>query len=161
MTPLLDGLYIYHKTPTLSWKELRYGLNKRYIDERGVSRYASEILTLDSCDKQVELASLNFQDLFNAHELLNSLAQDSKTTKDPSKIWIYILLSWLFENKHNYIDPFEIIDEIYADFGYPEEISTLVRYMPATEDSAKSENQLVRNWEKFLSSFEQEQRKCI
>ena len=161
MPPLIDGLYIYHKAPNLSWKELQYGLNKHYINESEVSRYASEALTLDSCDKQVELASLCTQELFNAHELLRSLTQNTNTEKDSSKVWIYILLSWLFENKHHYNDPFETIDEIYADFGYPEEVSTLIRYMPATEGSASSEDQLVLNWEDFLSSYEQELRNTV
>ena len=131
------------------------------MDECGVSLYASEALTLNSCEKHVELASLNTQKLFGAHELLNSLAQNNSTIKDPSKIWIYILLSWVFENKHNYINTFEIIDEIYADFGYPEEASTLIRYIPATEGSATSEDQLAHNWEDFLSSYEQDLRNAV
>ena len=90
MLPLLGGLYICHKAPNLSWKELQYGLNKLYINESGVSQYASEALTLDSCDKQVELASLSTQELFNAHELLYSLTQNTNTKKDPSKAWIHI-----------------------------------------------------------------------
>ena len=156
MLPLFDGRYIYHKVPNFNWEELKYGPNKHYMDECGVSQYASETLTLDSCDKQVELSSLDTEELFSAHELLHSLAQNNSTIKDPSKIWIYILLSWLFENKHNHIDPFEIIDEICADFEYPEELSTLIKYMPTTESSATSEDQLVHNWEDFLSSYEQD-----
>ena len=102
MSPLFDGRYIYHKVPSFSWEKLKYGP----MDKCGVSLYTSEALTLDSCEKHVELASLHTQELFGAHELLNSLARYNSTIKDPSKIWIYILLSWLFESKHNYIDPF-------------------------------------------------------
>ena len=161
MLPLLDGIYTHRKAQNLSWKELQYGPSKLHTNESGVSQYASEALTLDSCDKQVELASLSTQELFNAHELLYSLTQNTNTKKDPSKAWIYIFLSWLFENKHHYSDPFEAIDKIYADFGYPEEVSTLVRYMPATEDSATSEDQLVHNWADFLSSYEQKLRNTV
>lgn len=161
MPPLLDERCIYHKVPNFSREELKYGLNKRYMDECGVSLYASEALTLNSCGKHVELASLNTQELFGAHELLNSLAQNNSNIKAPSKIWIYILLSRLFENKHNYIEPFEIIDKICANFGYPEEVSTLIRYMPTTEGSATSEDQLAHNREDFLSSYEQEPRNTV
>ena len=119
------------------------------MDEYGVSQYASETLTLESCDKQVDLSSLSTEKLFSAHELLHSLAQNSNTTEDPFKAWTYILLSWLFENKHNNSDPFEITAKAYADFGYPEEASALDRYMPTTEESAKSEEQSVLNGKTF------------
>ena len=109
------------------------------MDERGVSQYASEILALDSCDKQVELSSLNAEEFFSAHELLHSLGQNSNTKEDPSKAWIYILLSWLFENKYYCNNPFDVIDKVGADFECLEEVSALVRYMPTIEGSAKSE----------------------
>ena len=69
---LLGGLYIHYKIPNLRCKELQSGLNKRYMDECGVSQYASETLTLDSCDKQVEPPSLSIEKLFSWHEALHS-----------------------------------------------------------------------------------------
>lgn len=31
------------------------------------------------------------------------------------------------------INPFEAIDMVYADFDYPEEVESLVSYMPSTD----------------------------
>lgn len=84
--PWLDRLWIYHKAPKSIWKEIQYGPNKHYINESGISQFASEALTLHSRDKHVELASLSTQELFNAHELLHSLTQNTNTEKDPSKV---------------------------------------------------------------------------
>ncbi len=34
------------------------------------------------------------------------------------------------ENRETVEDPFAVVEELYADFDYPEEIAGFVRYMP-------------------------------
>jgi len=45
------------------------------------------------------------------------------------------------------------VEQIYSDFDYPEELSPLIRYMPASEGIEGSEDQLFKNWEKALSDY--------
>jgi hypothetical protein len=76
------------------------------------------------------------QENYLANDLLHSLAnKDLSPATDTTKPWIFLLLSFLFEHQENYDDPLEIVEELYADFNYPEEISSLVRYMPPPKES--------------------------
>ncbi|MBN3862001.1 DUF2247 family protein [Pseudomonas frederiksbergensis] len=151
---LLDGHQIYKKTPWLNWKELLYGFKHGLIDEKGVSEYACEALTEMSLQEAIELASLLPQEDYLATNLLQSLAdKDLSAETDTAKPWIFLLLSFLFEHQENYEDPFEIVEEIYADFDYPEEIAPLVRYMPPPEGVEGSEERLFENWKTALSVY--------
>ncbi|GFN32158.1 hypothetical protein PCURB6_24180 [Paenibacillus curdlanolyticus] len=51
-------------------------------------------------------------------------------------------------------DPLEMVEAIYADFDYPEEISNFVRYMPVQQPISNSietnVQSLYKNWEMFL-----------
>jgi hypothetical protein len=159
----LDGYYIYKKTPWLNWKELLYGFEHGFIDEKGVSEYACKTLTEKSSQEAIELASLLPQENYLANDLLHSLANKGLSpATDTAKPWIFLLLSFLFEHQENYDDPLEIVEELYADFNYPEKIASLVRHMPPPEGVEGSEERLFENWKIALSayknSFEQQNR---
>lgn len=151
---MLDGYNIYKKTPWLNWKELLYGFEHDFIDEKGVSEYAYEALTDKSPQEAIELASLLPQEDYLTSNLLQSLAdKDLSPETDTAKPWIFLLLSFLFEHQENYEDPLEIVEELYADFDYPEEIAPLVRYMPPPEGVEGSEERLFENWKIALSAY--------
>ncbi|WP_460146511.1 DUF2247 family protein [Pseudomonas sp. S2_A02] len=160
---LLDGHYIFKKTPWLNWKELLYGFEHGFIDEKGVSKFACEVLTKKPQQEAIELASLLPQENYLASNLLQSLAdKDLSPETDTTKPWIFLLLSFLLEHQENYEDPLEIVEDLYADFDYPEEIAPLVRYMSPPEGVEGSEERLFENWKIALSaykaSFEQQNR---
>jgi hypothetical protein len=156
MKPLpLKSQYIYSKTPWLSWRELFFGLENGYIDEKTLSEYVCDALNSTSPPEAFELASLEPQENHLARNLLKSLNEKySSTESDPTKPWIFLLLSYLFENKEKYDDPLGIVEQLYADFDYPEEISPLVRYMPLPEGVEGSEDLLLQNWRTALSNYE-------
>lgn len=47
-------------------------------------------------------------------------------------------------------DPLQLIEMLYADFGYPTEIETLVRYMPATPGAPTGVMALEERWTDYL-----------
>lgn len=63
-------------------------------------------------------------------------------------------MKWVFENKEHYADPFEVVETIYADFDYPEEISQFVRYMPSNQPLLDlvdfNKERLYKNWSDYL-----------
>ncbi|QAY85587.1 DUF2247 family protein [Pseudomonas arsenicoxydans] len=155
MNPLrLDSQYVYSKTPWLSWKELFFGLENGYIDEKALSGYVCDALTSTSPPEAIELALLEPQENHLAKSLLKLLNEKySSTESDPTKPWIFLLLSFLFENKENYDDPLGMVEQLYADFDYPEEIAPLVRYMPLPEGVEGCEELLLQNWRMALSNY--------
>lgn len=152
----LHGNYVFSKAPWLTWSELLYGLEKGYIDDQGVSSFACNTLTTSSPKKAYELSTLEQQELYLARDYLESLASNEPTKKEEkiSQPWIYMLLSYLFENKGLFSDPLEKIEELYADLDYPEDISSSVRYMPSPEGEVGSEERLYANWKSVISEYE-------
>lgn len=70
-----------------------------------------------------------------------------------------IILSWIFENKDNIQDPLMLVEKIYADFDYPEEIYDLIRYnVPKDgcrpQDYSKKENtqRLMKKFKNYCNS---------
>ncbi|MCU0122213.1 DUF2247 family protein [Pseudomonas sp. B2M1-30] len=149
----LDGNYAFSKAPWLTWKELLFGLNRGYIDEEGVSKYVCNTLTESSSEKAYELASLEPEELSSAYDLLDFLADKNEAEEtEITKPWIFLLLSHYLDNKHLLKDPLETIEDLYAEFDYPEEISSIVRYMPPPEGVDGSEVRIYENWKNIISN---------
>ncbi|HIQ51678.1 MAG TPA: DUF2247 family protein, partial [Pseudomonas pachastrellae] len=72
------------------------------------------------------------------------------------KAWIFLSFFWVFINRGKYQDPLGIVEELYADFDYPESVAPIVRYMPAADPSVAGENQLFKNWSNMLESSRRE-----
>jgi hypothetical protein len=49
------------------------------------------------------------------------------------------------------VEPLEVIEMLYADFGYPKEIEGLVRFMPPPPGAASGHRAIEQRWENFLS----------
>ncbi|MGU9852653.1 DUF2247 family protein [Pseudomonas koreensis] len=154
----LNGNYIFSKTPWLNWSQLNVGLKKGFINEQGISDYICNGLTKTSPPEAYEIATLNATEHQLLRELLQTLInKDShqvESEEEAIKPWIYLTLSYLYENKDLSKDPFESIEELYADLDYPEEIAPIVRYMPLPEGVVGSEEQLYENWKTILSNYE-------
>lgn len=119
----------------LSWKELLFGIsNKLYAPSFAIDhaiRFAQEV---DDCsDLILELAFLNKGE--SVHPYVDELADHEifDARRDVADIWQYLLLSWLYTNREKYDDPLQIVELIYSDFDYPENMKKFVRYMPSTK----------------------------
>lgn len=150
----LEGNYIYKLAPWLSWNDVLYGLEQRHIDEKGVSDYICCSLTLAHPEEAYEIAVIPENSRHLVHQLLSTLASQSKTeTANPTEPWIFLSLSFLFDNKHLYNDVYAELEMLYADFNYPEVIAPLIRYMPAPDGVEGSEDYLLENWKAVLSRY--------
>ena len=70
--------------------------------------------------------------------------------------WLYVLLSWIYENRSDFDDALQAVEQVYADFDYPQSIESFVRYMPSDEPSLgsieKDTERLYKKWDSYLSS---------
>lgn len=153
MNLLLSGKYIFSKAPWLNWEEVLYGLDHGYVDCSEVSSYACESLTKNSSTNEYELASLGCDGFSNVRDLLKTLTGNELDSENLSGAWAYLLLSWIFDNKENYCDPFELVDMVCAEFNYPDELLSLIRYMPLQEGGEGSEEYLMSNWARYLFEY--------
>lgn len=140
-----------------SWREILFGLDHNILSSYSAVEHAMEELksTDDFSDSLVELASLSEGDAVRDYvEDLVSLEKD-KTFEAETK-WLYVLLSWIYENRNDFDDALQVVEQVYADFDYPQSIETFVRYMPSDEPSLgsveKDTERLYEKWKSYLSS---------
>ena len=66
------------------------------------------------------------------------------------RVWLYLALAWLLERATSTADPLGIVEMLYADFGYPEEIKGLVRWMPAEPGQELGVPAIERRWRTYV-----------
>ncbi len=146
----------------LSWTEVLWGYRRQYLGWSDVVEMATRCINQepDGSDTVIELASLTRQDAQRAGEILEALSRAEATDvgTDPKRVWLFLILAWLYANRDHRSDPLGDVERVYADFEYPEEIAGLVRYMPAEPVSAgivdaadKPTEQLYSRWRQFVT----------
>lgn len=86
--------------------------------------------------------------------------EDKQDGEEIKEKWLYLILKWLYKNRSKYEDPLEIVEELYEEFEYPENMKAFVRYMPSDSGDLGSlelnRERLYKNWKKYLVDFEEE-----
>jgi hypothetical protein len=140
----------------LTWRDILYAIDRQFLSPNAAIEHA--IIELSKIEEfpqsLLDLASLNKNE--SIHPYLDQLAdlEPEQPIEDIDEKWIYLILAWVFENRDNCSDPFGIVEQIYADFNYPEQISAFIRYMPSDEPDLGSpelnEARLYKKWEDYL-----------
>jgi hypothetical protein len=156
----------------LTWVEAQYGFDRGWLNASsmiGLALAALEEKT-ENDPAEVRLAGLRDYEEWAVRELVEKLAKraGASSIEAVKKKWLCLILSWVYENREDFDDPFAIIDEIYSDFDYPEEIKGFVSYMPDGEPSStppyKAETgkeRMLRLWKEYVDSCVAERNKRI
>ncbi|ASA23038.1 DUF2247 family protein [Paenibacillus donghaensis] len=140
----------------LTWSDLFFAIKQGYLTSEAATEHAMYVISEEQNLSQdvIDLAWVKKGE--DIHPYINKLSgfitvEDNNIAQE--KI-LYVVLQWVYENKEHYTDPLEVVETIYADFDYPEEISQFVRYMPPNQpllDSLELSNErLYRNWSEYL-----------
>ena len=136
-----------HTLPTLT--ELAYGFDHGWLRESEVVGIAEHELAsgVALAPSGEELALLLRDDYTRVADVLSNVEADGGQAW---RLWLYLALAWLSENRDQFEDPYEAIESLYADFGYPDEIAGLVRFMPARAGEASGLGAIDRRWAAYL-----------
>ncbi len=139
----------------LTWSEIRFGLENRLLDPVAPSEVAAaELNQPDPNPELLELATAKPGE--PVLPLVNALADRETLTLDSrvSEKWVFLVLAWLFEHRNGLPDPLQAVENVYAEFDYPEGVAGFVRYMPSDEpdlgSQERNERRLMQKWERFL-----------
>lgn len=144
----------------LTGAELAYGFREGWLTRADVvalalAKYEAE-LPLSSAEE--ELALLLSSDLDRVDELIAHLEIDDEPTEQRARLWLFLSLAWLLEHRQDFSDPLGVIEMLYADFDYPDEIEGLVRFMPAAGPDP-SVDAIDRRWRAFVDRLNSEYEK--
>lgn len=145
------------KKVKLTWDDIVYGIENGYVSpDIAIEHAISEVARCEEYPESlIDLASLRKGESVYPH--LNELANLERIQQDNECIkqkWMYLVLDWVYYNKDKYSDSLGLVEQIYSDFDYSEQISTFVRYMPTNEPDLGSlelnKARLFKNWKRYL-----------
>lgn len=129
--------------------ELAYGLSEGWLAARDVvSLVRKAAIDGRPLSKALEEITLLFDD--DLDEVPRLLAADTDQEEDASEVWLFLSLAWLFDHREEFPDPLGVIEMLFADFGYPEQMIGLVRYMPVVDSAPGGVEAIERRWATFL-----------
>ena len=126
--------------PNWKWVELKFGLLNYYLSEKEIINYANQLLDseVECWDQVVQLAIADEEEVDGLLDELILHEEEIDEQMIESK-WIFAFVYHAF----NYLTTsmYSIIEDVYDEFNYPDEIKSLVYYMPC-EDGVPIEEKL-------------------
>lgn len=111
------------------WNELKVGLEKSIISNSEIISYAVLVLSegITQFDHVLELAIAKEEEV---DEIILDLAftEGEQDLKMINSKWIFAIIYDAYIYLGNGV--YNVIEDVYAEFEYPEEISNLINYMP-------------------------------
>lgn len=132
--------------------ELAYGFREGWLTRFDViavalAKYKADLPLSRS---EEELALLLSDDLDRVDELIADLEIVDEPAEQRARLWLFLALAWLLERRQDFSDPLMVIEMLYADFDYPDEIQGLVRFMPTAPDEAAGVEAIEQRWRAFV-----------
>lgn len=146
------------------WQEIRYGLERQWLSRRDAIALAVRLMSEGSEDSDViELASLTHKDPVD--HLVEALAEKEESLSEDCirQTWLYLLLAWVLSHREEFDDPLQIVEQIYAEFRYPDAIRSFVRYMPMDGPDLgreANEQRLFDRWSQYVAAERRRRQKA-
>lgn len=167
MSSLSPTLDFCMQSADLQWIDVIWGIENGLLTWKDVRNFALHRMSnpqSTTFDVENSIVALGKN---NASEIMD-LARDAASFDSPIVLeqqkekWLFLLLKWAYENRSSIPYPLGVVDELYADFGYPEDLEPFVAFLPPKDGweplkhtAQENEERLFRNWELYLknSSF--------
>jgi hypothetical protein len=116
----------------VNWQDVRFGLVNQLLDSEAPIEKAIDEAGVSESPSDALFDLIASSDVDQTQGLVDELAKREATASEDEirGKWLYIVLAWLFEHRAAIDDPLRHVEQVYADFGCPDEIATFVRYMP-------------------------------
>src|SRR5438874_1732163 len=117
-------LTFINKRHSLTWSQILVGVREDWLTRSDAIEVAGSELGRGNQDASVrDLANLASGEDESVVRLLERLAaQEGHDEKQDRLVWLRLLLAWIYENRDQVTNPLDIVEGLYADFGYPDEI---------------------------------------
>jgi hypothetical protein len=132
--------------------ELAYGfregwLSRKDVVEVALAKYKADVVL---SPPEEELALLLPDDLDRVDDVVSVLEFSDEPVEQRERLWLFLALAWLLDHRSDYEDPLGVIEQLYADFEYPEEIRSLVRFIPLGPGDVPGIEGIERRWHDYV-----------
>ncbi|MFZ5637844.1 MAG: DUF2247 family protein [Pseudomonadota bacterium] len=134
----------------LSWIALILGLQEGWLSKQDALENCASLDIPD--EARLPEGPCSAED-FLAY-LKENASLDSAQISDARLSWLRILMAWIFENRNEMNDPLACVEQLYADFGYPDEIYDLVRFNVPSGEYRPQDHTIQQNHDRFMKMWE-------
>jgi hypothetical protein len=135
---------------TLTLDEMEYGLRHGWIGRQAVIELcATKFEEGLASPREEELALALSGDADRLEEMIDD-ETPLVAERDKMRLWLYLILAWIYERRNSIGDPLGVVEMVYADFDYPDEIAHLVRYMPPLPGNDLGAAALMSEWKSYI-----------
>lgn len=151
------------KNPFINWNLLYYGIDRDLLSPDTANEYASEYLESNPEENNpfiIDLLIVEGESKSKVISTLNKLIREFNV-EETARVLRYVItdnLKSISKDSHSLLS---VLEDIYEDFDYPEDMESFISYMPVTDKSydplkhSKEEN-IARLIEKFDIFLEKE-----
>ena len=151
----LDTRFLNRSGVDLTTDDLRLGLSLGIVTPTTVVALAKQSARDPYSDPVLQrLAELDGSAIADIRQTLGATDPDEAQLEPALSVrkWLYLELLATYELRERLRDPFEFVEIIYADFGYPESVAPFVRYMPLAEGEEPGLAAMTDSWLKYLTA---------
>jgi len=131
MTKPLPLEFVTNKT-VLSWQDIHFGFSKGLLGWKDVVELATKAIgSGNTMPEIIDLALVTKERVSEIPRLLDGTSAKLPSEGNALKKWFYLSLAWLYEHESEYADPLGEVEDISAEFGFPEESHEMLKFMPA------------------------------
>ncbi len=141
-------------------REIVYGHREGWIDSTAVTDLCLRKLEAGRASDLEEQIALTLREQADTvPELLSRVVLD-RPPEVLGRVWCYLALAWVYENRAQLADPLDLVEMIYADFSYPDDLEGFVRYLPVLPGEQAGEAALLSRWASYLRDKKSYFRDC-
>lgn len=139
----------------LTWSDVRFGIEQGLLRCHDVAGVAADQMERGAQDDLVvELAGAAPDEPVLERVQRLASAERIEDPLDARRKWAYLALAWIFEHRAHYLDALDLVEKVYADLDYPEQVAPFVRYMSSDEPDLgsreRNEQRLINKWADYL-----------
>lgn len=159
MIEVLPTLDFCRKVVVLNWKDIIWAVERGIFSWKDVREFAVGRLDgmFPTFDIENEISMLDKDDASEIMSLARSAASiDSEFGSVPDR-WRFLLLKWIYENRSSFANPLGAVEELYAEFDYPQDMESFVSFLPPSDgwdptkhNALENEARLLGNWRAYL-----------
>lgn len=143
---------------SVNWSDVHFGLANELLDPQAPLELAAQQIaelppSPPSALKELLRDGASDVNLGLVQQLADAAPSDEAETRQR---WLYIVLAWFYDHRDTDPDPLQRVEEVYGDFGYPNQIAGFVRFMPMQgSDLGNSEANVRRLFDRWRMYLEQ------
>ncbi len=138
----------------LAWREILFGLDNELLAPDAPREVAIDEMGEDPSPACMALAISEPSDPMRSRVQQLAEAEPAQPDDEIRDKWLYLVLAWTLENAGLLDKPLDVVHEVYADFGYPEDMRAFDPYASTDEafiSREHTEKLLFERWKAFVA----------